>query len=53
MVKDFIGAVRGERPSPVDAYRSLDYTVPGICAMESLARGGKAVPVPDSRPRER
>jgi len=53
MVKDFIGAIRGERPSPIDAYRSLDYTVPGICAMASLARGGEVVPVPDFRPRER
>ena len=50
MMKDFIAAARQEMPSPIDAYRALDYTVPGICAMESVARGGAAVTVPDFRP---
>ena len=49
MMKDFIAAVRGERPSPIDACRALDYTVPGICALESVAQGGAVVQVPDFR----
>jgi predicted dehydrogenase len=51
LMKDFIGAIRGERASPIDACRALDYTVPGICAIESVAQGGMAVPVPDFRTR--
>ena len=49
MMKDFLGAIRGERDSPIDACRALDYTVPGICAIESVAQGGAAIPVPDFR----
>jgi len=49
MMKDFIGAIRGEHASPIDVYRALDYTVPGICAIESVSRGGAAIPVPDFR----
>jgi len=30
MMKDFIAVARQEMPSPIDAYRALDYTVPGI-----------------------
>lgn len=49
MMQDFIAAVRGERPSPIDAARALDYSVPGICAQESVAQGGAAIRVPDFR----
>ncbi len=49
MMKDFIAAVHGEQEPAIDVYRGLDYTVPGICAMESLAQGGAVIPVPDFR----
>jgi len=49
MMKDFLAAVRGERPPAIDVYQGLDYTVPGICAMESLAQGGAPIRVPDFR----
>ena len=49
MMKDFLAAIRGEQPTTIDVYRGLDYTVPGICALESMERGGAAVAVPDFR----
>jgi hypothetical protein len=49
MMQDFIAAVRGERPNSIDVHRALDYTLPGICALESLEQGGAVVPVPDPR----
>lgn len=52
MLKDFLAAIREDKPTPIDAYRALDYTVPGICAMESAARGGAVVAVPDFRPQQ-
>lgn len=49
MLPEFLAAVRGERPSPIDVYRGLDYTLPGILAAESISAGGAAVDVPDPR----
>jgi predicted dehydrogenase len=49
LLKDFLAAVRGEMAPPIDVHLALDYTLPGICAMESAARGGAPVAVPDSR----
>ncbi len=50
MLKDFFAAVREGAPPAIDVYRALDYTVPGICALESIAQGGAPIPVPDFRP---
>lgn len=49
LLKDFFAAVRGERPSPIDVYRALDYTVPGILAYRSAENGGQPMDVPDYR----
>ena len=49
LLKDFFAGVRSERESPIDVYRALDYTIPGICAYDSARRGGEPVDVPDSR----
>lgn len=49
LLKAFAAAVRGDARSPVDVDRALDYTLPGICAVESAGRGGAPVEVPDSR----
>ncbi len=49
MLRDFLAAVRGERPSPIDVYTGLDYTLPGIYALMSAARSGEPVAVPDPR----
>jgi len=49
MMKDFLAAIRGEQPPAIDVCRGLDYTVPGICALESMEKAGAAVQVPDFR----
>ena len=49
LLKDWFAAIRGEQPSPIDAFRALDYTVPGICAVISARQGGTPVEVPDYR----
>jgi hypothetical protein len=49
LLKDFFAAVRGGHASPIDVFRGLDYTVPGLCAVLSAERGGEAVDVPDFR----
>ncbi len=51
MLQDFLKCVREGAPSPIDAYRALDYTVPGIVARHSAEQGGVLLPVPDFRPR--
>ena len=45
----FTDAIINDGPSPIDVYRAMDYTVPGICAVESSAKGGAAVEIPDLR----
>jgi predicted dehydrogenase len=49
LLRDFVAAVRGERLSPIDVYTGLDYTLPGICAVESAKAGGVPIAVPDPR----
>lgn len=49
MLPEFLAAVRGERSSPIDVYRALDYTLPGIAATVSASSGGASVDVPDPR----
>jgi len=50
MMHDFARALLDGKPFPIDAYRALDFAVPGIMAMQSLASNGAPVPVPDFRP---
>jgi hypothetical protein len=49
LLKDFLAATRGEAAPAIDVYTALDYTVPGIVAVESQRQGGAALPVPDFR----
>lgn len=49
MLRDFLAAVRGERESPIDVYSGLDYTLPGIYAIESANQQGAPVTVDDPR----
>ena len=49
LLRDFLAAVRREAPVPIDVYRGLDYTLPGICAITSAAQGGAPIAVPDPR----
>lgn len=49
LVQDFLAAVRGDRLSPIDVHRALDYTLPGILAVSSAVAGGAPHVVPNSR----
>ncbi len=49
LLRDFLRAVRGEAPSPIDLYRGLDYTLPVLYAVDSAAAGGVPITVPDPR----
>ena len=50
LMKEFLAAIREDRPPPIDVYTALDYTVPGIVAIQSHQQGGAALPVPNYRP---
>lgn len=49
MLRDFVAAIRGEKPSPIDVYTGLDYTLPGIDAVTSAEAGGRPICVEDPR----
>lgn len=49
MLNDFIDALVRDLPLPIDVYRGLDYTLPGVCAAMSAAQGGAPVIIPDPR----
>lgn len=49
LLKDYFAAVREQRQPPIDVFRGLDYTVPGICAVLSAEAGGIPLTVPDFR----
>jgi hypothetical protein len=49
LLKEFLSAIRGECPPPIDVHRALDYTLPGILAITSAAQQGAPLAVPDSR----
>jgi predicted dehydrogenase len=48
-VLDFLDAVLEGEPVPIDGYRSLDISLPGIASRESIANDGEWVDVPDPR----
>ena len=43
---DFVAAVLGEQPSPIDVHMAVDMTLPGICAIQSIEEG-RTVEIPD------
>jgi predicted dehydrogenase len=47
--RGFLDSILKDTEPPIDVYRAMDYTVPGICAVESAAKGGAAVKIPDLR----
>ena len=49
MLGDFIKAIVEDKPSPIDVYRALDMTVPGLISDISANQGGIPVAVPDYR----
>ena len=49
MVDGFVQAVLKGEASPIDVYRSMDFSAPGVCAHLSAELGGQPVEVPDFR----
>ena len=49
MLHDFVDSIVQDRPCPIDVYRGLDYTLPGVCAAFSAENGGIPVEIPDPR----
>lgn len=49
VVRDFVQSILDDRTPPIDVYRALDFTLPGLISEESIARGGVPLPVPDPR----
>lgn len=47
LVDDFARAVEGTAPTPIDAWLSARFTLPGIVAHESARRGGERLAIPD------
>ena len=48
-VMDFVDAVQGRKPPPIDIHAAMDMTLPGLVSQESIRRGGEWLEVPDSR----
>ena len=51
VVRDFIQSILDDVAPPIDVYRALDFTVPGLVSEESIAQGGVPLRVPDFRKR--
>ncbi|HEX2186606.1 MAG TPA: Gfo/Idh/MocA family oxidoreductase [Chloroflexota bacterium] len=49
VVRDFLQAILAGRTPPIDVYRAMDYTVPGLISEQSILQGGTPLPVPDFR----
>lgn len=49
VARAFALAVRDSTPVPIDVYRALDFTLPGLVSEESIAARGAPIPVPDPR----
>jgi hypothetical protein len=49
VVQDFVQAIRQGKTPPIDVYRAMDYTVPGLISEQSIAQGGVPLAVPDLR----
>ncbi|NKB67668.1 MAG: hypothetical protein GKR89_11445 [Candidatus Latescibacteria bacterium] len=49
MVDEFIQAVLAGAAPPIDIYRSLDFSAPGLCAHLSALNGGELVEIPNFR----
>ena len=47
--RDFIRAVRGEIPSPVNVYDACQWTAVALLSELSVQNGGKTLPMPNFR----
>src|SRR5687768_8711241 len=49
LARHFTQAILDGRPAPIDVYRMIEYTLPGILANRSAELGGIPISVPDMR----
>ena len=49
VARQFAQALLEDRPPPIDVYRAIEYTLPGILANRSAELGGAPVAIPDFR----
>jgi hypothetical protein len=49
VMRAFVDCLRNDSEPPIDVYRALDFTVPGLMAGVSIGQGGAPVAVPNFR----
>ena len=49
LARAFTQHILDGKPAPIDIYRAIEYTLPGILANRSAELGGAPVPIPDLR----
>lgn len=49
VIKEFVDAVMEDKAPRIGIHEAMDMTLPGLVSQESITRGGKWLPVPDSR----
>ncbi|MFC1806718.1 Gfo/Idh/MocA family protein [Planctomycetota bacterium] len=50
LARCFARTILDERPAPIDVYRAIEYSLPGIIAARSADLGGMPLAIPDLRP---
>jgi predicted dehydrogenase len=48
-ILDFVDAIEGSRPNPIDIHAAMDMTLPGLVSQQSIAQDSAWLSVPDSR----
>lgn len=48
-ILDFVDAIKGTRPNPIDVDAAMDMTLPGLISQQSILEDGRWIEVPDSR----
>jgi len=49
IAKAFVDCIINDTRPPIDVYKALDFTAPGLVSEDSIIQGGKPLPVPDFR----
>ena len=48
-LRDFVDSIIHDTSPPIDVYKAMDFTLPGLVSEESIANGGMPVKVPNFR----
>lgn len=46
LARDFVRSILEDTKPPIDVYEAIKYTLPGICALMSIQKGGEKVEIP-------